>query len=131
MNSVLVLAFALGVRHGVDPDHLTAIDGLSRVRPRRTNGLYFAIGHGLVVTALAAGFGGMLTGRAAFLGPWALAAIGLVHLRRIFSLPAHSHGACRPIISQPPLLGLLVAAGFETASHLSVLVLGANPSAWL
>ena len=58
MNSVPVLAFALGVRHGVDPDHLTAIDGLIRVRPRRTNGLYFAIGHGLVVTALAAGFGG-------------------------------------------------------------------------
>src|SRR5258706_14681730 len=69
MNSVLVLAFALGMRHGVDPDHLTAIDGLSRVRPRRTNGLYFTIGHGLVVTALAAGFGRGISGRAAFLGP--------------------------------------------------------------
>src|SRR5260221_6000447 len=131
MNSFLVLAFALGVRHGVDPDHLTAIDGLSRVRPRRTNGLYFAIGHGLVVTALAAGFGGMLAGRAAFLGPWALVAIGLVNLRRIFSVPAHSHAACRPIIAQPLLLGMLLAAGFETASQLSVLVLAANSSAWL
>src|SRR5258706_6982119 len=131
MNSVLVLAFALGVRHGVDPDHLTAIDGLSRVRPRRTNGHYFAIGHGLVVTALAAGFGGVLAGRAAFLGPWAVVTIGLVNLRRIFSVAAHWHAACRPIIAQPLLLGMLLAAGFETASQLSVLVLAANSSAWL
>src|SRR5258705_12411361 len=105
MNSVPVLAFALGVRHGVDPDHLTAIDGLSRVRPRRTNGLYFAIGDGLVVTALAAGFGGVLAGRAAFLGPWALGQIGLVNIRRIFSAPAPSQAAGRPVIAPPLLLG--------------------------
>jgi high-affinity nickel-transport protein len=131
MNSVLVLAFALGMRHGVDPDHLTAIDGLSRVRPRRTNGLYFAIGHGLVVTALAAGFGGVLAGRAALLGPWALVAIGLVNLRRLFGAPVHSHAPRRPIIAQPLLLGMLLAAGFETASQLSVLVLTAKSSAWM
>ena len=28
MNSTLLIAFALGVRHGTDPDHLTAIDGM-------------------------------------------------------------------------------------------------------
>jgi high-affinity nickel-transport protein len=55
VNSTLVLAFVLGVRHGTDPHHLTAIDGLSRLRPRPTNGLLFAIGHGSVVTLLAAG----------------------------------------------------------------------------
>src|SRR5258705_12699980 len=98
MNSVLVLAFALGVRHGVDPDHLTAIDGLSRVRPRRANGLYFAIGHGLVVTALAAGFGRVLAGRAAFLGPLALVTIGLGNLPRNFAA-AHSQSALRAVIS--------------------------------
>ena len=53
MNSTLVLAFALGVRHGTDPDHLTAIDGLCRLRPRATNGLLFAIGHGTALSYFA------------------------------------------------------------------------------
>jgi nickel/cobalt transporter (NiCoT) family protein len=51
MNSTLWIALALGLRHATDPDHLTAIDGLSRMRPRATNGLLFALGHGLVVTS--------------------------------------------------------------------------------
>ena len=72
MNSTLLIAFALGIRHGTDPDHLTAIDGLSRLRPRAANGLLFAIGHGSVVTLLAAGVGHVLAGRVAFLGPWML-----------------------------------------------------------
>lgn len=131
MNSVLVLAFGLGVRHGVDPDHLAAIDGLSRVRPRGTNGLYFAIGHGFVVTAMAAGVGGMLAGRAVFLGPWALLAIGVVNLWRLVRSSQHSHPQSRPLIAQPLLLGMLLAAGFETSSQLSVLVLAADSSAWL
>jgi high-affinity nickel permease len=36
------------VRHGTDPDHLTAIDGLTRLRARASNGVLFASGHGLV-----------------------------------------------------------------------------------
>ena len=68
MDSILLVAFALGVRHGTDPDHLTAIDGLSRIRPRATNGLFFALGHGLVVTALAVGVGQVVAGGGAGLG---------------------------------------------------------------
>jgi high-affinity nickel-transport protein len=133
MNSVLTFAFALGLRHGVDPDHLTAIDGLSRIRPRATNGLYFALGHGLVVTALAAGVGGVLAGRAAFLAPWALLLIGMVNLWRII-VPFHelpSREGKAPILAEPLLLGMLLAAGFETSSQLSVLVLAGDSSAWL
>jgi high-affinity nickel permease len=48
MNAILILAFALGMRHAVDPDHLAAIDGLSRIRPKATDGLYFAIGQRFV-----------------------------------------------------------------------------------
>jgi len=50
------LVFLLGLRHGFDPDHLVAIDGLvrasARVPPRmsRWAGLFFALGHGAVVT---------------------------------------------------------------------------------
>lgn len=133
MNSVFLLAFALGLRHGVDPDHLTAIDGLSRVRPRATNGLYFALGHGLIVTALAAGIGGILAGHAAFLGPWTLLLIGTVTLIRILCPPKHSHceAITRRLIGRPLVLGAILAAGFETSSQLSVLVLAANSSPWL
>ena len=40
-----------------DPDHLAAIDGLTRIRPRAMNGVFFALGHGLVVILLAVGIG--------------------------------------------------------------------------
>jgi high-affinity nickel-transport protein len=55
------LVFLLGLRHGFDPDHLVAIDGLTRASRSRWSGLFFSLGHGAVVTlvglavALAAG----------------------------------------------------------------------------
>src|SRR5258705_9044535 len=57
--SLVVVVFLLGLKHGLDPDHLAAIDGLTRFnaanRPRlsRWSGLLFSAGHGLVVTAIA------------------------------------------------------------------------------
>jgi high-affinity nickel-transport protein len=53
MVTTLVLVFILGLRHGMDADHLAAIDGFSRLRPSRWNGVLFGLGHGLVVTLLA------------------------------------------------------------------------------
>jgi nickel/cobalt transporter (NiCoT) family protein len=44
------LVFLLGLRHGFDPDHLVAIDGLTRSNRSKWNGLFFSLGHGLVVT---------------------------------------------------------------------------------
>jgi high-affinity nickel-transport protein len=44
------LVFALGLKHGFDPDHLVAIDGLTRSSQSRWCGLYFSLGHGLAVT---------------------------------------------------------------------------------
>ena len=48
------LVFLLGLRHGLDPDHLVAIDGLTRAGTRegarRWCGLFFSLGHGLVIT---------------------------------------------------------------------------------
>ena len=120
------------MRHGTDPDHLTAIDGLSRVRPRATNGLYFALGHGLVVTLLAVGIGQVVSNRVAFLGPWMLIFIGAVNLVKLFresSQPMEK--VKRPIIAQPFLLGMLLAAGFETASQFSALMLAGEMNPWL
>ena len=58
--AMAMLAFALGVKHGLDPDHLAAIDGLTRfnlgthARLARLCGALFSIGHGIVVVAIAA-----------------------------------------------------------------------------
>jgi high-affinity nickel-transport protein len=57
--SLVAVVLLLGLKHGLDPDHLAAIDGLTRFnavnRPRlsRWSGLLFSAGHGLVVTAIA------------------------------------------------------------------------------
>jgi high-affinity nickel-transport protein len=58
--ALLALVFVLGLKHGLDPDHLATIDGLTRFnaaanKPRlsRWSGLLFSLGHGAVVTAVA------------------------------------------------------------------------------
>lgn len=54
-----LIAAALGMRHGLDADHLAAIDGLARFNssrnPRlaRWSGACFALGHGIVVITIA------------------------------------------------------------------------------
>jgi len=56
---LVCLAFVLGLRHGVDADHLAAIDGMARFnaakRPAlaRLTGLWFSVGHGVVVLVVA------------------------------------------------------------------------------
>jgi high-affinity nickel-transport protein len=56
---LVALAFTLGLKHGLDADHLATIDGLTRfnarVRPAmaRWCGVLFSLGHGAVVVAIA------------------------------------------------------------------------------
>lgn len=64
--SVIALMLALGVRHGVDPEHIAIVNSvtLRGVEQRRrwpaAAGIWFALGHGLVITAMAAGVVGLL-----------------------------------------------------------------------
>ena len=57
--ALAALVFLLGLKHGLDPDHLVTIDGMARFnalrRPRlsRWSGLLFSLGHGAVVTLVA------------------------------------------------------------------------------
>lgn len=57
---LMLVVFALGAKHGMDPDHLATIDGLARwnaerhPRLARWSGFLFSLGHGLVVTLVAA-----------------------------------------------------------------------------
>lgn len=59
--SGLVLMFVLGLRHGLDPDHIACIDGLTWRALNHEHphahwiGTLFAIGHGLLVTVIAVG----------------------------------------------------------------------------
>jgi len=131
MNATAIVGLALGMRHGSDPDHLAAIDGLTRISPRRTNGVYFALGHGLVVILLAVGIGHFLARRFAVIGPWSLILIGAVNLWRPFRGWPQSAFAMHPVIAQPFLLGMLLAIGLDNASQLSALILAGQTNAWL
>ena len=52
MIGMAALVFALGLRHGFDPDHLVAIDGMTRTTKSRWCGLFFSLGHGVAVTLI-------------------------------------------------------------------------------
>lgn len=57
---LIALAFVLGLKHGMDADHLATIDGLTRfntaagrLRLARVCGFLFSLGHGAVVCVVA------------------------------------------------------------------------------
>lgn len=129
MSGLELLAVALGMRHGVDPDHLAAIDGVSRLRPSPWNGVLFALGHGAVVTLLAFPAAALLAQvdlEALHLSVWLLLLVAGVNLYRL--LRPREEAPARLPIPNPLLLGLLFGLGFETASQLSALALTAELS---
>jgi high-affinity nickel-transport protein len=96
---LVLVVFILGMKHGMDPDHLATIDGLTRYnaqqRPRlsRWSGFLFSLGHGIVVTlvaALVALTASSWTAPAWLedVGAWIsilfLLAIGIANLREVF-----------------------------------------------
>lgn len=99
---LMLIVFALGAKHGIDPDHLATIDGLTRAnaqrRPRlaRWSGCLFSLGHGFVVTVVAALVATLSGGLSApvwleHLGAWIsivfLAAIGAGNLAAVWRTP--------------------------------------------
>jgi high-affinity nickel-transport protein len=118
------VALLLGMKHGLDADHLAAIDGLTRsnarARPRlaRVAGLLFSLGHGAVVMAVA--LAASLVSAAwrvpqwldAF-GAWVsiavLTALALVNIAGVLTTPAHEHSAL--IGWRAGLFGRWLAAG--------------------
>lgn len=128
MFSTLMLVLTLGMRHGVDADHLAAIDGFSRLRPSRWNGVLFGLGHGLVVTALA-----LLIGRLThdldfgWLAPWLFLCVAVLNLWRLLRPAPHTHLAPKAALAASPfVMGLLLALGMETSSQLSALSLSSQ-----
>jgi nickel/cobalt transporter (NiCoT) family protein len=149
------LVFLLGLRHGFDPDHLVAIDGLTRSNRSRWNGLFFSLGHGVVVTLV-----GLAVALAATewqapawlqaLGAWisisVLVVLGLANLMMLFRTPG-SHAV--PVVgirsrwfadrlsrtSHPVFIasiGAAFALSFDTISHALVFSLtGATMAGWV
>ena len=146
---LLGLAFALGLSHGVDPDHLTAIDGMTRAsvdrhpRMSRWVGTWFAFGHALSVLliagliALAAeylqAFNHSVLQVSGVLSAFLLFAIGTLNLARLVTLPVGATAPSHRVISHflprqllnitHPMsavpIGALFGLGFETASQMS------------
>lgn len=138
--------FALGLRHGADPDHLAAIDNMTRNSVRRTPvlsrfiGSLFAGGHSAMVLAIAALVGylgarfsthsravetiGTFISIAVLL---AVAGFNLHQLRRGVTdriagaktrlLPPALRNATSPWVALP--IGVLFGFGFETSSQVA------------
>lgn len=117
------LAFMLGLRHGLDADHLAAIDGLTRWnttarRPFAAHcGSLFAAGHAAVILCATVGFSLLarewqppeqLAWTGALLSAGSLLLLSLVNLRLAFR-PATGE-ACRPMGWRSKLFGSLMRA---------------------
>ena len=136
--------FALGLRHGADPDHIAAIDNMTRNsfdrKPwlSRFCGTIFAGGHSIMVLSIAALVGLMGTHLGKYgdtietIGTWVsiavLVLIALLNLRQLRSgdvriagvktrlMPRVLREATSPWVALP--VGLLFGFGFETSSQI-------------
>lgn len=121
--SVVAIVFVLGLKHGLDPDHLAAIDGLTRFnalrQPRlsRWSGLLFSAGHGAVVTMVAVLVATVATGWRApewleDTGTWIsvafLLVLGLANLAALLRTPPGQ--VVRPVGLRSRFLARLVRA---------------------
>lgn len=132
--ALLAAVFLLGAQHGLDPDHLAAVDGLTRAnsntRPQiaRWSGLLFALGHGLVVTAAAALFA---TGAQTFGAPdWlrhtgAWISIAVLFLLGILNLAAVVRAPPDGTVYSPGVRGRLFGTMLRANHPVAVLAVGA------
>jgi high-affinity nickel-transport protein len=104
MMAMVALVFALGLKHGFDPDHLVAIDGMTRSSKSRWCGLFFSLGHGVVVTLIGIAVAlaatewqapSWLEPTGAWISILVLLALGLANLASLWRTPA---GADVPLV---------------------------------
>jgi high-affinity nickel-transport protein len=131
---LLLVVFILGLKHGMDPDHLATIDGLTRFnalkRPRlsRWSGCLFSFGHGAVIMLVAGGVAVMATEWSApawleHFGTWVsilfLLALGGANLQAVLRTPQHQ--LARTVALKGRLLGRLT----ETSHPVLIASVGA------
>jgi high-affinity nickel-transport protein len=135
--------FALGLRHGADPDHLAAIDNVTRnaypATPRlsRFTGAFFAGGHTVMVLAISAlagvlgsrlsAHGGAIETAGTWLSIAVLIALAVANVRALRRggplagaktrlLPRKLREGTSALLAIP--IGLLFGFGFETSSQI-------------
>jgi len=122
---LLALTLLLGIKHGMDADHLATIDGLTRFNSSagrhllaRLCGFLFSLGHGAVVCVVAV-MSSLLLRQVSMpewldsAGAWTsiffLLSLGALNLYAVFSTPAHE--MVRPLGFKGRLFGRLNQAG--------------------
>lgn len=127
-SALCAIVLLLGMRHGLDADHLAAIDGLTRLSARercgarggasRWCGVLFSLGHGLVVMGTAATLGLLsrhwtpphwVDAAGAWISIFFLALLGAANLRAAWVAPPHAPVAL--VAPRSALLGRLVRGG--------------------
>lgn len=141
MTGAVLAVLVMGLRHGADPDHLAAIDNLTRnsnermPRASRFVGTLFALGHSGMVVTMATGaalLGSRIThgsdaleragGIASITVLLVMTALNVVALARGATtvrgrlLPRRLREATHPLVAVPT--GALFGLGFETPSQL-------------
>jgi high-affinity nickel-transport protein len=158
--ALVAVVFLLGLKHGLDPDHLAAIDGLTRYnaarRPllSRWSGLLFSAGHGVVVTGVAIAVATVATGWKApqwleHTGTWIsiafLTLLGIANLAAVVRTPRGEMVRATGIRSrlferltraEHPVLvaavGAAFALSFDTISQAVLFsITGSNLAGWL
>ena len=152
--ALLGLVFVFGAKHGLDPDHLATIDGLTRYNlreaPQRARwcGSLFSLGHGSIVMLIALGVG--VASSQWQVPPWMedvgtwisiafLTLLGLLNLRAVFSaapdavvapvgvkagLLVHLQSASHPLAIAA--VGALFALSFDTMSQAALFAVTAT-----
>ena len=152
--ALLGLVFVFGAKHGLDPDHLATIDGLTRYNlrqaPQRARwcGSLFSLGHGSIVMLIALGVGAAASHWQVptwmeDVGTWVsiafLTLLGLLNLRAVFSaapdavvapvgvkagLLVHLQSASHPLAIAA--VGALFALSFDTMSQAALFAVTAT-----
>ena len=143
--SGMALFFLLGLRHGIEPDHIAAIDGLTlrahdhRERHAPWTGSLFALGHGLAIGVIAIGVSFLATefqlpaGLVSFVD-WLpivlLSLLGLWNLRALLTPGTYRPNSVRMRLVPTALrnrtdvwstvaIGLFFALVIDTVAHIS------------
>lgn len=155
--ALLAVVYALGLKHGMDPDHLATIDGIARGnaarKPRlaRWSGFLFSAGHGAIVILVAIGVSvfaqqwetpAWLDALGAWISIGFLYALGLLNLHRVFATRADQVVAPAGLksrllgrlaqVGHPALIaavGALFALSFDTVSQVALFSLTASSMA--
>ena len=153
-QALCLIVFTLGLRHGLDADHLATIDGLTRWNARagraiaRWCGALFSLGHGAVVVAIAVVVGSaagrwQVPGWLDAFGAWVsiafLAVLGLLNLHAVFRAsagemvaPVGIKGRLLGRFSRAAsaggvaLVGALFALSFDTLSQAALFAVAAT-----